>query len=284
MKAVNLIPTDAPRARGRTTGGPQLGPSHIVLAALAVAVALVTVYVLSTNTISSRQASLASLQQQVTQAQAQTARLTNYQQFVQLAATRAATVQEIAASRFDWHAALSDLSKVVPADTALQSLLATVAPGVGVTGAGGGGTTTSALRGDIAAPALEMKGCTRTHDDVAGLISRLRLINGVTRVTLSDSVKPDATQSGAAVSSTGGKGVSSGCWLNGPTFDLVVFFRPLPGATTSGTSPSLAQTASSAAQSASSTAQSTSSVTQTTTSSSSGQPVGSTTTTSGGTK
>jgi Tfp pilus assembly protein PilN len=279
VKAVNLIPADASKGTRGSTPGFQLGPSHAILVALGVALALVTVYVLTSNKVSSQKAALASLQQQVSQAQAQTSHLTNYQQFVQLAVTRATTVGEIAATRFDWHAALTDLSKVVPADTALQSLLATVAPGVTVNGAGSGATT-SALRGDIPAPAFEMKGCTATHDDVARLISRLRLINGVTRVTLSDSVKPDMLQAAPSLGTSGAKSVTSGCWSNGPTFDLVVFFRPLPGALPSTPTSPAGQTTTSAAQT-------TSSAAPATTSSSSGQPVGSTTTattTSAGTK
>ena len=43
MKAVNLIPSDT--RRGGFSSGLRLGPSHAVLALLAVGVALVTVYV-----------------------------------------------------------------------------------------------------------------------------------------------------------------------------------------------------------------------------------------------
>jgi hypothetical protein len=80
-----------------------------------------------------------------------------------------------------------------------------------------------------------MKGCTATQDDVARLMSRLRLINGVTRVTLADSLKQDSAQGGSTVASTPASGSGSGavgCGANAPSFDLVVFFQPLPGAGT----------------------------------------------------
>jgi Tfp pilus assembly protein PilN len=234
VRAVNLIPTDSRRG----AGGPSrtsLTPVHAVLGLLAVAVLFVTVYVLTNNTISERTSKLANLKAEVAQANAQAAQLTNYAQFATLARARAETVREIAASRFDWKGALSDLARVVPADTSLQSLLGTAATGAsaGAT-SGGSGATTGGLRGGVAAPAFEIRGCTATQDDVAQLMSRLRLINGVTRVTLSDSQKSDAAQTGTTVSSAGAGAASTGCRPNTPTFDLVIFFQPLPSAGPNG--------------------------------------------------
>jgi Tfp pilus assembly protein PilN len=208
-----------------------------VLGVLVIVLAYVTLYVLTGNTISQRKSQLAALHLQVSQEQAQIARFNSFTQFEKLAQQRADTVRQIATSRFDWHGALSDLSKVMPANTVLQSLTATAAPGASVSGAGGS-TGSSGVRGDINAPALELKGCTATQDDVARLISRLRLINGVQRVTLEDSAK-GSSQAGAAASAPSAAGVgagagSGGCPVNGPTFDMVVFFQSLPGAAAGG--------------------------------------------------
>ncbi|MGI8863025.1 MAG: hypothetical protein ACR2JH_01275 [Solirubrobacteraceae bacterium] len=245
MRAVNLIPGDARGAGGmrRSLG---LGPGTAVIGVLGAAVLFVSVYVLTSNTISDRQAKLATLQSQVTQVQAQASRLANYAAFVKLAQARVDTVRQIASSRFDWHAALADLSKVIPANTSFQSLTGTVAPGASVSGAGGtAGAGLSSLRGDIAAPAFEMQGCTQTQDDVARLMSRLRLINGVQRVTLASSVKQDGGQTGAAVT-TSGSGAETGCGKNAPTFDLVVFFAPLPAGSVATAVPGAAPAASTA--------------------------------------
>jgi Tfp pilus assembly protein PilN len=194
-------------------------------------VVLVAVYVLTNNSISDRKAKVASLQVQVNQAQAAAARLAPYAQFAKLAHARAETVREIAATRFDWHKALSDLSRVVPANTSLQSLSGTVAPGAS---SGAAGASTGSLRSAIAAPAFELSGCTSTQDDVARLMSRLRLIDGVTRVSLSDSAKGTSSQAGVAVNAASGSSGSSGCGKNAPSFHLVVFFQPLPGAGPTG--------------------------------------------------
>jgi Tfp pilus assembly protein PilN len=224
MKSVNLIPRDARQSRVGPSLG-KLGASHFIVGLMLVAVAFVTVYVLTNNTVSQRKAQLASLHQQVARMQSEVSRLQSYQQFEKLEEARAATVRDIASQRFDWHGALSDLSKVVPANTSLQSLVATVSPSSGSGGAaasGGGGTS---VRADIAAPAFELKGCTGSQDEVAQLMSRLRVINGVTRVTLEDSSK----QTGSASSGTG-SATSNGCPAQGPTFDMVVFFQPVAGA------------------------------------------------------
>jgi Tfp pilus assembly protein PilN len=227
VKAVNLIPADNRRNRGSVKVG-ALGPAHALLGLLGLAVVFVAVYVLTSNTVSERTAKLAGLKTQVAEAQAEANSLAAYTSFQQLAQQRSATVRQIVSSRFDWDKALGELSRVVPADTSLQSLLGTVVPGVSVDGASGAANT-GTLRSQIQAPAFEIRGCTRNQDEVAGLISRLRLINDVTRVTLSDSQK--GTAAGAVGAANGASAGCSGSW---PTFDLIVFFTPIAKAGTEG--------------------------------------------------
>lgn len=255
MRAVNLIPAGAGQGAARSSFG-RLGAGHVVLAVLAIALAFVTIYVLSSNTVSDRRAKLATIQAEVTQAQAQAGQLSAYAAYAGVAKQRTDTVLQIANSRFDWHGAMADLSRVIPPNLRLQTLLATVAPGVTVSGAGGsagaGQLNTAGLRADIAAPAFEMRGCTTSHDAVARLMSRLRLINGVQRVTLADSSRaPQAEvhlRVHAAGSATGASTATTvpqivGCGANPDSFDIVVFFTPLPGALpVTGSTPSTAST------------------------------------------
>jgi Tfp pilus assembly protein PilN len=227
VKAVNLIPRDGRRG----IHGPRglgFSPTYLVLALLGLALVFVTVYVLTANSVSDRKARLVSLQAQLSAQQAAANRLAAYVQFEKLAQTRAATVRQIASARFDWYRALSQLSRVVPANTSLQTLTGTVAPGASAAGPTGSGAST--LRSDISVPAFELTGCTKTQDDVARLMSRLRLINGVTRVTLGSSQKPGS----AAAGSTVGAASSGGCGANAPAFDLIVFFQSLPNAGPTG--------------------------------------------------
>jgi Tfp pilus assembly protein PilN len=249
MRAVNLIPSDARRATTRRGAIGQFDPAHAVIAVLAVALVFATIYTLTNNTIGSRKAKLGALQTELAQAQSQAARLDNYVAFEQLAQQRVETVREIASARFDWHDALADLAKVVPANTALQSLTGSVVPSAAVSGSSGSG---SSVRGDEPGPAIELDGCTKTQDDVAQLMSRLRLIDGVDRVTLNSSSKAASSGGGASVG-----GSSGGCSSNWPVFDIVVFFEPVanagptglasvPGSASSSTSGSPATTTGSA--------------------------------------
>ena len=209
MRAVNLIPADSRgHSRGPSTG--MQVPVYILLGLLAAAVALVTVFVLTNNSISSRTAKLSSLKTQVAQEQAAANRLGEFSKFSQLAQTRIETVRGIASARFDWHTALVNLSKVVPADTTLSSINGTVVPGAS---AGGGGAGSS-LRADITAPAFELTGCTANQDDVARLMSRLRLINGVTRVSFSNS--QESRRQRAGYRAGGGASNGQGCAANAP--------------------------------------------------------------------
>ena len=82
MKAVNLIPSDNRRAGFNS--GLRLGPAYAVLGVLAVAVGLMTLYVLTNNTISKRKSQIASVQTQIVQEHAQAAHLANYVRFAQL--------------------------------------------------------------------------------------------------------------------------------------------------------------------------------------------------------
>lgn len=209
MRAINLIPADS-RAGGSRGG---VG-TFALLGILAVLVLGVTFHVITNNAIAERRAELGSLQTQVQVAQAAAEARRPYREFAALAQARIETVRQLDAARFDWQAALADLSKAVPDDVWLTSLLGTVTTGVTVENGGSG--TTSGLRSALPNPAIEMTGCTTSHEAVARLISRLRLVDGVTRVALADSVK-----------SEGGDNCANG-HKEFPQFNLVVFFSPLP--------------------------------------------------------
>ena len=82
VRAVNLIPADS-RGRGRSRGACDRValPVYVLLGFLAAAVALVTLYVLANNSISSRTATLNNLKAQVAQEQAAMTRLGEFTKF-----------------------------------------------------------------------------------------------------------------------------------------------------------------------------------------------------------
>jgi Tfp pilus assembly protein PilN len=223
MKAVNLLPPDL-----RGAGNPAsavgsddeaVGRSGAlgVLGVLAFCVVALVAYVLTTNTVKDRQAQLDQVTAQAAAATQRAAQLRPYADFAAQAAQRVATVKDLAGARFDWEQALRDISRVVPADVTLTQLTGTVSS---EGGSGGSGT-----RAAIAAPAVELQGCTTSQRGVAVLLSRLRTVDGVTRVSLAKSDRPEqalATSTPGAATGSDGVGCGAG---RPPTFDIVMFFE-----------------------------------------------------------
>jgi Tfp pilus assembly protein PilN len=215
MRAVNLL-TPELRTTSKVAGAPAVMDSRgglgafVLLGALALCVAGIAAYVLAGNVVKQRTAQLADVKAQTGATVAEAARLKPFVDFQTVAQARAGTVQALASARFDWEQSLRDLSRAIPSNVYLSSLNGTV----GGSAAQGGG---SSLRGAITSPAIELKGCTRSQPAVAGLMSRLRNVQGVTRVSLAKSDKL-SSGTGATTASPCGKG-------SPPSFELVVFFE-----------------------------------------------------------
>lgn len=225
MRAVNLIPAEERRGAGGAAGRSG-GAAHLLVGVLAVLTLLVGFYTLEKRSVADKRGQVVALENQAVTAESQAAELSSYVQFAGLRARRTATVSSLAASRFDWAHALRELARVIPPSTWLTSLQGTVAPGVAVKGGAAGAT--SGLRGAIAVPAVEIVGCTTDQTAVARMMTRMRLIDGVTRVSLQSSVKADAAVGGGGAS--GGSGDCRGGVAKSPQFALVVFFDRAAGA------------------------------------------------------
>jgi Tfp pilus assembly protein PilN len=218
VRAVNLIPRDQRRGGGSSAG--RSGSAvYFVLGALGVLVIAMALHVLTGNTVNSRKAEVAKINQEATTLEQRAAGLKPYAQFATLSQSRVQTVSSLADSRFDWERAMRDLARAMPGNVWLTSLVGTVAPGVTIEGGGAGGET-GALRSSVQAPAIEMVGCTDSQASVSHVMSRLRIMRGVQRVSLASSSKTE---------STGGGGGGGDC-RNGsshfPQFQLVIFFDP----------------------------------------------------------
>lgn len=232
VKAVNLIPNEQQRgsaqpasadARASRAGGGAFG-AYAILGALAFAIAASAMYVTTGNKVSERKAKLAAVSEQAEVARQQAASYQAFADFKTLSDSRVATVSSLAHSRFDWAVTLDDFSRALPTDVFISSMKAST------TAANGGGSA----RGAIQAPAIEVAGCTKNQSSVARLMSRLRNIRGVTRVSLESSTVQDASLSTAAapVTPTGDdvknspKTFSLPCPDGSPpAFTLVTFFE-----------------------------------------------------------
>jgi Tfp pilus assembly protein PilN len=221
MKAVNLLPSDLRGTPGKDTGTPApeapagIG-AYFVLGALALVVAALAVFVLASNGVKEREAKLQTAKAETENAQQRAAALKPYADFAALVNQRATTVRSLAEARFDWDRALKDLSRALPKEAALSDISGNVKPGAG--------GTEDPLRGALSAPAITLKGCVDSQVGVARVMSRLRNVAGVTRVTLSSSDKGAAPATGSApvAPASGGAYCGKG---SPPTFNLVVFFE-----------------------------------------------------------
>jgi Tfp pilus assembly protein PilN len=228
MRPVNLIPPEQRRGENAPL---RSGPlAYILVGALVAVLAGVTALVLIGNQISEREGDIAGLEVEDAKAQARALRLASYTQFRDLSEQRAVTVASLADSRFDWERVMRELSLVLPSDAWLVGLTATAAPGVGVEGGGGGG---SGLRSAAPGPALELSGCATGQEAVAGFVTALKDIEGVTRVGVESSELGEKSEGGGE---GGGSGDECRTRKFIAKFEIAVAFDAAPvAASASGT-------------------------------------------------
>jgi Tfp pilus assembly protein PilN len=224
MKAVNLIPLE--ERRGPSAGGRSGNAVYMLLGALGVLVLMVAAWTLTGKTVKDRRAQLATVEQQATSTEAQAARLVAYSTFADLRKNRAQTVASIARSRFDWAHVMHEIARVIPPDAHLTSLSGSVSPTAAAPDSGGAAL---GLRGTNPGPAIDIVGCANGQANVSRMMSRLRLVDGVTHVTLAESTKNDTPVAVGGASSGGDDGE---CRYNDAVarFDVLILFNAPPAA------------------------------------------------------
>jgi hypothetical protein len=267
MRAFNLIPADE-RGGGGVSAGKSGGSAFVVLVVLGVLAIFALLYGQASRQISSETAKIATLNTQAQAAQAQAAKLQPYVSFKTMHEQRVQAVDQLVDSRFDWAHAFHELGRVLPpGEVALTSLTGTIGSGGGSSSAGadtaaGAGSKASAATGASATaatgasataaagasstsatsatppgsvPTFTLSGCATSQAMVALTLTRLRLIDGVSEVTLQSSTQ--------AAKGAGGSSGGGGC--TGATFAMQITFDPLPSASaTSSSSTAPTETAS----------------------------------------
>jgi Tfp pilus assembly protein PilN len=199
MRPVNLIPADQRRdGSGQLRGGPL---AYIVVGALAILLIGVVLLVDTGNKVSAEKEEITRLQSEIAFTQAKAQRLTAYTSLAELHDRRVATVTSLATSRFDWERVIRELSLILPSDIWLTNLTGTARPDVAVEGA-----ASIALRDSAPGPALELVGCGRSQSAVAGFISELKEIDGVTRVAVQSSKLGEDNEGGGESESSANVG------------------------------------------------------------------------------
>lgn len=238
MRAVNLIPQEQ-RAGGVSVAGHSEGAAYGVLALIAGVALLALIYGIAHHQIASRRSQLSTLNARVQRAQAATAELAPYTSFMALREERLRAVSTLVDSRFDWAHAFHEFGRVLPPVVTLTSLEGNVGSSSGsgsgsssaskpATGsaASSAGSSSAAASGGASAvasatppgtvPQFTVSGCALDQAQVADVLTRLRLIDGVSDVTLQSSTK-----------ASGGSATGAGT-CPGPTFTIGVTFEPLP--------------------------------------------------------
>jgi Tfp pilus assembly protein PilN len=226
VRPINLIP---PEERRGDSAPLRTGPlPYIVLGALVVALIGVAAMVLLDNQISESKSEVAKLEAEDSAAAARAQRLSAYTRFRDMSEQRAQTVQSLADSRFDWERVMRELSLILPSDVWLVELTASASADASVEGGSGG-----SMRSQIPGPALELEGCASGQDAVAGFVTALKDIDGVTRVGVESSELGEEEEPGeaGAVETGASTGSSSGdCQTREfiAKFSIVVAFDAAP--------------------------------------------------------
>jgi len=230
MRPVNLLPPEERRGGNAPT---RTGPlPYIVIGALVALLAGITALVLAGNEVSEKEADVARLHREDAREAARADRLAAYTQFQNLQEERVATVKSLADSRFDWERVMHELSLVLPHDVWLVGLTASASPD-SFSGSG----RASQLRAGSEGPALELSGCAAGQDAVAGFVTALKDIDGVTRVGVQVSELPGGSKE--AGGSSGGGEANTECRTRRyiAKFEIVAVFdaAPVPITATSET-------------------------------------------------
>jgi Tfp pilus assembly protein PilN len=226
MRPVNLIPVEERRGENAPLRSGLL--VYVVVGALVALLAGVTAMVLTGNQIADSKSEVTQLKREDTVARDRAERLASYSQYRALREARLVTVASLADSRFDWERVMRELALIQPKDAWLVSLAATVSPeaSAGLGGGSGGGST---MRSAIAGPALEISGCASGHEAVAGFVTALKEIDGVTRVGVQSSELADS-ESGAGTPTEGSASSGEDCRTRHfiTQFEIVVAFDAAP--------------------------------------------------------
>lgn len=224
MRPVNLIPAEDRRGDSAPL---RTGPvAYIVLGALVLALTGVTMLVLTNNKVSDRKSELAQVKSEDAAAKARAESLASYTQFAALHEERLQTIASLADSRFDWERVMRELALVLPHSVWLTTLEASAG------GSEGGGSGGGSLSGSIVGPSLTISGCAAGQDSVAGFVTALKDIDGVTRVGIESSelAGVDDGAGSAGGSESEGGGGSGDCRTRKfiAEFHLVVAFDAAP--------------------------------------------------------
>ena len=230
MRPVNLLPA---RYRARTAGADSK-TSYIALGVLGVLVLAIFAYVMTANSVSSKNSEIAQARQQIAAAQAQAVTFKDFGDFAAVKERRLTAVQSLATARLDWERLFRELAHVLPSGVWLTSFSGT-APGAD-SGSGGGGAAAET------ANSILLQGCADSHRQIADVIVRLRELHIAEDVDLTKTAASEDDAGGAAPPVAPGApaataGGEEGCGSY-YSFDIAITIKaPAPAAADDATQP-----------------------------------------------
>jgi len=200
MRPVNLLP---PKHRPHKPSGGKSGSSYLVLGVLALFLVAVVTYVLESNKITQAKSDIAVAEQKTAEARAKAQQMGPFANFAQIKQQRVASVRQLADGRFDWERTMRELAHVLPDGVWLQDVDAAVA-------AASAASTSSTDGSAWAGPSIRLHGCAQKQPQVAVTMVRLRAMQAVHDVKLTDSTRGEDPQKGTA-SGDSSAGKEQGC-------------------------------------------------------------------------
>jgi hypothetical protein len=226
MRAVNLIPAE--QRSGASVGvGRSEGGAYAVLALVAGLAVLALLYGMARHDVASRRTQAATATAKAQQVNAEAERLIPYTSYVALREQRTQAVEGLVDSRFDWAHLFHELGRVVPYGVVSITSLTGQVGALGASSASSSatkGTSETSATPPGSVPTFTLEGCAIGQGAVALTLERLRLIDGVSEVTLQSST------AGTSGGSSGG-GSGGGCPAHDPAFTVGISFDPLPSTT-----------------------------------------------------
>jgi len=200
MRPVNLLP---PKHRPHQPSGGKSGSSYMVLGVLAVFLAAVVTYVLEANKITESKSEITVAEQKTAEARAKAQQMGPFANFAQIKQQRVASVRQLADGRFDWERTVRELAHVLPAGVWLRDFDASASPT--------SGAAPSSDSSAWAGASIHLHGCAQKQPQVAVTLVRLREMQGVHDVKLTDSTRGEDAEKGQAASSDSASGGNDDC-------------------------------------------------------------------------
>jgi Tfp pilus assembly protein PilN len=164
----------------------------MVVGLLALLLVAVAAYVMQSNKITKGENDIVTAQQKTAEARAKTQQLGPFGNFAQVKQQRVASVRQLAEGRFDWERATRELAHLLPDGVWLRDFDASVA---------GSAASAGTTEGGWSGPSIKLHGCAQKQPQVAAMLVRLRQMQGVHDVTLTDSTRGDDPEKSSTTAS-----------------------------------------------------------------------------------